>query len=179
MTADAIDRDLQRRLRSGDRSVLAAIHDRYAVALHGYARSLLHADAADDAVQDVFVAIAERRELVAQAADLASYLLRMVRNRALDLVRRRGPLVRAFAAGDQPLAAADASAADDGTAPRLAHALAQLPDEQREVVSLKIWSGLTFAAIADVLDIPANTAASRYRYAIAKLHTLLDEPHDA
>ena len=45
------------------------------------------------------------------------------------------------------------------------------------MVHLKIWEGLTFARIAEVLDIPPNTAASRYRYALEKLRTLLPQPH--
>jgi RNA polymerase sigma-70 factor (ECF subfamily) len=41
------------------------------------------------------------------------------------------------------------------------------------VVHLKLWEGLTFEAIARLLDIPPNTAASRYRYGIDKLRTRL------
>ena len=52
-------------------------------------------------------------------------------------------------------------------------ALAQLPDEQREVVVLKIWGGLTFAQIAAALGVNQNTAASRYRYAIERLESAL------
>lgn len=51
-------------------------------------------------------------------------------------------------------------------------ALNRLPAEQRDVVTLKIWSGLTFAEIAVALDIPANTASSRYRYALEELRKL-------
>jgi RNA polymerase sigma-70 factor (ECF subfamily) len=52
-------------------------------------------------------------------------------------------------------------------------ALRTLPIEQSEVVVLKIWEGLTFAQIAEVLSVPAATAASRYRYALAKLSSQL------
>ena len=52
-------------------------------------------------------------------------------------------------------------------------ALDQLPGDQREVVVMKVWGGLTFAQIAQALDIPLNTAASRYRYALARLETEL------
>ena len=55
---------------------------------------------------------------------------------------------------------------------------AGLPIEQREVLSLKIDGGLTFAEIAAVLGIRPNTAASRYRYALEKLRTLLDVHRD-
>jgi len=55
--------------------------------------------------------------------------------------------------------------------------MSTLPGEQRETLVLKIWSGLTFAQIAAVLNISANTAASRYRYAIARLReSLAEEP---
>lgn len=48
-------------------------------------------------------------------------------------------------------------------------AVRELPAEQQEVVTLKIWGDLTFQEIAETLDIPMNTAASRYRYALEKL----------
>ena len=51
----------------------------------------------------------------------------------------------------------------------LAEALGELPAEQRAVVHLKLWEGLTFEEIAAVLDLSANTAASRYRYGLDKL----------
>jgi RNA polymerase sigma-70 factor (ECF subfamily) len=52
-------------------------------------------------------------------------------------------------------------------------ALRQLPAEQREVLVLKVWNELTFEQIAGILDIPANTAASRYRYALGALRKIL------
>jgi RNA polymerase sigma-70 factor (ECF subfamily) len=55
----------------------------------------------------------------------------------------------------------------------LAEALGELPEDQRSVVHLKLWEGLTFEAIARLLDIPPNTAASRYRYGIDKLRARL------
>ncbi len=51
-------------------------------------------------------------------------------------------------------------------------ALGELPLEQREVVTLKVWGEMTFAEIADALGIPANTAASRYRYGMEALRKL-------
>ena len=51
----------------------------------------------------------------------------------------------------------------------LVAALDLLPNEQREVLTLKIWSEFTFAEIASALGISQNTAASRYRYALAAL----------
>jgi RNA polymerase sigma-70 factor (ECF subfamily) len=52
--------------------------------------------------------------------------------------------------------------------------LASLPLEQREVITLKIDGGLTFAQIAEILHVNPNTAASRYRYAMEKLRRFLE-----
>ena len=56
---------------------------------------------------------------------------------------------------------------------RVQRALDDLPPDQRSVAHLKLWQGLTFEEIASVQGIPLNTAASRYRYAIEKLRSLL------
>jgi RNA polymerase sigma-70 factor (ECF subfamily) len=52
-------------------------------------------------------------------------------------------------------------------------ALQHLPEEQREVVFLRIWSGLTLQEIADAMETPLNTVASRFRYALDKLRDRL------
>ena len=52
-------------------------------------------------------------------------------------------------------------------------AIQSLPDYYKEVIILKIWGELTFEQIAETLDIPMNTAASRYRYALEKLRRTL------
>jgi RNA polymerase sigma-70 factor (ECF subfamily) len=55
------------------------------------------------------------------------------------------------------------------TALELQSALRGLPDEQREVIVLHVWGELSFEEVAEALSIPANTAASRYRYGLSKL----------
>lgn len=52
-------------------------------------------------------------------------------------------------------------------------ALKQLPLEQREVLVLRVWGELSFPEIAEVLEIPVDTAASRHRYALAALRKLI------
>ena len=54
-------------------------------------------------------------------------------------------------------------------------ALRTLPEDQREVLVMKIWGGLSFPQIAAALRIPSNTAASRYRYGLARLRGQLAE----
>jgi RNA polymerase sigma-70 factor (ECF subfamily) len=67
----------------------------------------------------------------------------------------------------------DSTLEQDERAAQIETALKTLPDYYKEVVLLKIWGELTFEQIAETLDIPMNTAASRYRYALEKLRRTL------
>ncbi|NNC88707.1 MAG: RNA polymerase sigma factor [Akkermansiaceae bacterium] len=67
----------------------------------------------------------------------------------------------------------DRGAEDDEEAQLLREAVKVLSEKLREVVTMKVWGGLTFAQIADVLKISQNTAASRYRYALEQLEKQL------
>ena len=76
---------------------------------------------------------------------------------------------RAGAAGAISFDSFDRSLEKDERKKALLHAIERLPPEQKEVITLKIWSELTFDEIARTLDLSLNTVASRYRYALDKL----------
>lgn len=124
---------------------------------------------AQDAVHQVFLKMIESGMLT-RAADAKAYLFASVRNALLNdvKVRQRHVPLESVLLDDE---AAWFSPPDRDYAAELSlrRALAVLPDDQREVIVLHIWGELTFAQIAEVLEISANTAASRYRYALAKL----------
>ena len=61
-----------------------------------------------------------------------------------------------------------------GDAQAIERAMAWLPAAQREVVYLKVWQDMTFAEIAELLGLSPNTAASMYRYGLAKLKRRLE-----
>lgn len=101
-----------------------------------------------------------------------------VRTIALDQRRSQTRRVKREAASDCAVLNEDAPVFDVGpeqkeTALIIAKALHQLPEDQREVVTLKLWAGLTFAEIAEAVDASPNTVASRYRYALAALQKVL------
>ena len=58
---------------------------------------------------------------------------------------------------------------------KLSNALTNLPQDQREVIILKIWGDLTFQEIAEMFSCSINTVTSRYRYATQKLHNIMKE----
>lgn len=160
---------------------LARIYDQHSDALFAFLLSLTHDQAETrDALQEVFLKLARRPELLNGLRDERAFLLRLARNTALDLFRRRDAGKRnetryANEASSQflPAEAPDEQVFRDA----VAGALAELPEDQRAVVHMKLWEGLTFEAIAAVLGIGPNTAASRYRYAIDKLRTRLRPLH--
>jgi RNA polymerase sigma-70 factor, ECF subfamily len=129
---------------------------------------------AEDVVQEAFVRFWRSRE---RAIDPAAYLYSCVKHCALDWQRSRKRQFRREQAAARPEAEALFAGPLDQEE-RLAAistALANLPENQREVLVMKIWGGLSFPQIAEALRIPANTAASRYRYALAKLREQLAE----
>jgi RNA polymerase sigma-70 factor (ECF subfamily) len=97
-----------------------------------------------------------------------------IRRRAVDLARSEDCRARRELAAVDPLAEFwfDTSVEDHELGQLIQGAMSRLPGMYREVVTLKVWGGLTFAEIAEVLGIPANTAASRYRYGLAELRKL-------
>ena len=99
-----------------------------------------------------------------------------IRRRAIDLGRSadRRVVREAVMAGEISEAWFDGGVEERETSRLIQEAMNRLPDNYREVVTLKVWGELTFAEIAEALEIPANTAASRYRYGLAELrkHTI-------
>jgi len=129
-----------------------------------------------DLLQEIFTRIARQPELLRPARDQRAFLIRLAHNAAIDLIRRRGTRQKYHdqLAGETPAIFAPAENPDEAAfRESLSRALAELPADQRAVVHLKLWENLTFEQIAETLDIPPNTAASRYRYGIDKLRERL------
>jgi RNA polymerase sigma-70 factor (ECF subfamily) len=171
------DRRLVNRLRCGDMDALDQVYHRYKEDLLTVAMSLLNDRyAAEDCVHDVFVHFAAAPADLQGIENLRGYLVRCVANRAKTLFKRQrlGP-------GPLPDGQEDSDQADCPTrrlilseeSRRVFEALAQLPAEQREVITLHIHGRMRFREIADQLEISINTVQSRYRYGIEKLRTLL------
>ena len=156
---------------------LERLYDDHAPALFAFLLNLTRNEAdTRDLLQDLFVKLARQPNIMAGVREERGFLLRLVHNAAIDLIRRRDTRQRscenlATEAADVFVRTND----PDEWAFRqaLSEALAELPPEQRAVVHLKLWEGLTFEALAEVLDVPANTAASRYRYGLDKLRQRL------
>ena len=129
---------------------------------------------AEDIVQEAFVRFWRSRE---RARDATAYLYACVKRCAIDWTRSATSREQRNRASARPDGGhlLECPAECNERRALIEAALRQLPDEQREVVVMKIWGGLTFPQIGRALDISHDTAASRYRYAIAKLRQQLAE----
>ena len=149
--------------------------DHHGAALLLLARQWLASRAdAEDVVQEAFIRFWRTRQ---GATDPAAYLYACVKHCALDWQRGRSRQRRREEAAARPEAATWFAGPLEQEERRaaIAAALGNLPENQREVLVMKIWGGLSFPQIALALGIPANTAASRYRYALARLREQLAE----
>jgi RNA polymerase sigma-70 factor, ECF subfamily len=162
-------------LAAGDERAFAVLYDRFAARMYRAAlRMLGRPEDAEDAVQEVFLAVVRSRERLSDVRDLGAYLFAALHRAAsrYSLQRMRTPQVSPTGTVDA-VAPVERVASDNPYWHRLQQAIWALPSEQREVVTLKIDGELTFAQIAQVVGVSINTVASRYHYALQKLRTSL------
>ena len=152
---------------------LESLYDTHALGLFRYARSILREDeAARDVLQEVFVKLA--RSGLPEVENEKAWLYRIAHNAAIDQLRRQAKRSKDRYPAEETGHPHELSGVDRKELSRhLEEAVACLPVEQQSVVRLKLWQELTFEEISTVQGLPLNTAASRYRYAIEKLRTLL------
>jgi len=134
--------------------------------LYGRALGLSHGEA-EDVLHETFVALMRR----AEPPELPEhYCVRSFRNRALNY---RRSLWRRLTRELESQRWFERSPGESQAEREAMRALADLPQEQREVIVLKLWHEHTFEEIGGLLDISPNTAAGRYRYGLQKLRLRL------
>lgn len=163
-----------------DEGPLAALYDRYAAGLYAYVFAITANEAdAEDIVHEVFERALVRHRSFFGLRNPAGYLHRAARNAAYDRLRRRAVRERKRDAIPAPaiLESVD-PLADAERSQQINDALSALPVDQREVVLLRFYQDMTFGQIGRVMNSSANTAASRCRYALAKLREILGDDDD-
>jgi len=139
-----------------------------------YARQWLDDWAAEDVVQRVFVRLLASGNV---PDDPRAWLFRCVRNEAISAwrsQRRRGRREKDAGAQARPWFVPRSEDAIDASIAQ--EALARLPVEQREIVTLRLWSGLTLTQIGEVTGIAPSTVHLHYAQAMAALRERLEVP---
>jgi len=174
------DRLLVIRCRQGNRDALRRIYEKYRDSLLILAIALSHdVSLAEDAVHDVFVAFAQNIASFKLTGSLKAYLAKCVANRVRDLMRAGHNRAKALNSEQACSAGMDSNEPSqlivcNEQLRLLSSALAELPDEQREVIVLHIHGRMRFRIIAKSLGISVNTVKGRYRYGIRKLRSILN-----
>jgi RNA polymerase sigma-70 factor (ECF subfamily) len=134
---------------------------------------------AEEVAQDAFHAVWRRAGTYrAERGSVRIWLLAIARNAAIDWRRTKGKRLGREAAIDEAAALVEDTAVEDRVmtnlgAERVRAAVAALPPEQRDVLALAFWSGLSQSEIAARTSIPLGTVKSRVRLGMAKLRERL------
>jgi len=156
---------------------LEELYDEHAQAVFGHLLNLTRdMEETRDILQELFIRLARRSEGLDNIRDPRAFLLKMAHHIWVDLIRRRetGRRITDEVHREKPSQFEESPAADERlVSDRIDSAIAKLPAEQRAVIHLKLRGHQTFEQIATILEIPANTAASRYRYGLDKIRELL------
>jgi RNA polymerase sigma factor (sigma-70 family) len=179
------DDDLVRRLWTGDEGAFRELFSRYAPVAHGLAYRLVrHAQLAEEIVQETFLSVWRSPDRYDRSrGSVRSWLLAAVHHRAVDAVRREESQRRRVdrAAGRLEIVADDpadelvAEVDRPGEQRRVRDALAALPQEQRHVISMMYFDGLSQTQIAERAGLPLGTVKSRTLLGMRRLRAILGE----
>lgn len=171
----------------GEREARRELFERYREVAYRVALRVTgrHEDALD-VVQDSFLRAFERLGDFQRSAGFKTWLLRIVTNRALDLLRARKVRLAVPLDGDEDEGRLEPAATDDAARPggdlerreladRLQRAVESLPAGQRAVFALYATGEMTYGQIAEAVGIPIGTVMSRLYHARRRLHQLLED----
>ena len=175
----ASDEELMARVAARDREAFAALYDRFSPRVFGLAIHFLKIQAdSEDVLQETFLQLWNQAHRFDPArCPVDGWVLMIARSRAVDRLRRQRPIpsndFATAAAGHEPIE--DLERQDE--AGRVATALDHLPAEQKEVIRLAFFGGLTHDQIARRLELPLGTVKTRIRLGMNRLRDRLG--HDS
>ena len=181
------DQVLLNRYLSGDRGAISQLIDRHSNRVRDYIRMMVKdADLADDILQETFIKVVRviDQGRYADTGKFLSWVLRIAHNQVIDYFRsqKNSKTINESDSGYNVLGTlrfAEATVEDKMVSEQIAadirRMIDKLPEEQREVVMLRYFSGLSFQEIADQTDVSINTALGRMRYALINLRKMIND----
>jgi len=166
----AEDRELLSRVATGDEAAFRTLYERYADRVFRYALTLLRdRHLAEEVVQETMVAVWNGSRTFRGTAQVSTWIFGIARNQAHSLLRRES---RGERVPDEPAVLPD-PAEQVEVQDRVLAAVEGLPEEQREVVFLAFYEGLSYREIARILGVPEGTVKSRMYHAKRNLAEVL------
>jgi len=178
------DEDLMTLVDRRDPDAFAVLYDRHGGAAYSLAHRIVGDPAiAEDVTQEAFISVwRSGARFDAARGSVRSWTLGIVRNRAIDALRRVSGSAPKLNLDDDALLESqtseeltDSEAIRRETARRVRGALRELPDEQSEVIGLAYFGGFTHTEIAEMLGMPLGTVKGRMRLGLEKIRNTLAE----
>ena len=178
------DEDLMTMVERRDADAFAVLYDRHGGAAYSLAHRIVGNPAiAEDVTQEAFLSVwRSGARFDAARGSVRSWTLGIVRNRAIDALRRASGSAPKLDLDDDGVLEGqasgeltDAAAIRRETAQRVRGALGELPDEQSQVIGLAYFGGFTHSEIAEMLGMPLGTVKGRMRLGLEKIRTMLGE----
>jgi RNA polymerase sigma-70 factor (ECF subfamily) len=164
---------LAARLARGDEAAFAELYDACADRLLAYVTARVGSrERAMDVVQETFLRAVASRRRFAKVENPFAYIFQIARNEAKRSLARDPPQPSSKLIANEIFESNDSRTNRERAELAMA-ALNRIAPDDRELVELKVFAGLTFREIADVTDMPQGTVASRYRRALAELRPWL------
>jgi RNA polymerase sigma-70 factor (ECF subfamily) len=186
-TVKTTDEALMERFQNGDRGAFEMLYQRYKTPIFSFlVRQYTSKDNANEITQEVFIRVIRNASSFRHGSQFATWIFTITRNLAIDFLRKakhrthasldrqigdNGPTLGERLPGNSPnpeMASLQATLQDE-----IVHAVAQLPDDQREVFLLREYHGLPFREIATIVNAKEGTVKSRMRYALESLRNEL------
>jgi RNA polymerase sigma-70 factor, ECF subfamily len=169
--------ELAARLARGEEAAFAELYDSCADRLHHYVAVRLGSrDTAGDVVQNAFLRAVRSRRRFRGVENPVAYMFQIARNEAARASKPGRNGTSALPSDELFVATSNACGQSDD-AEVVAAALGRLEPDNRELIELKIFSGLTFREIAEVTNLPFGTVATRYRRALESLRAWLSKQY--
>jgi RNA polymerase sigma-70 factor (ECF subfamily) len=173
------DEDVMLLVQAGDVAAFSAIFDRHSSAAYSLAYRVCRRTAmAEEIVQEAFLSMwRSRGRYDPDRGSVRAWVLRVVRNRAIDALRRAPTLAGELTPDHERLPAhelTEAVVVARDESQQVRRALEALPSEQRQAIELAFFGGLTHGEIAERLRLPAGTVKGRIRLGMQKLRGVLE-----
>jgi RNA polymerase sigma-70 factor, ECF subfamily len=176
------DTEVFHALKTGNSSALGVLYDRYGGIVYRLALKILaDPQGAEDLTQEVFLTLWQKKNYDPQRGSLNSFLMTMTRSRAIDRIRSQGAKQRSIERWGQNLEAAPVApsplelASVSERAKRVKEAIQTLPENQRRVLEMAYYAGMSQSEIAEKLNTPLGTVKTQGRQGLIKLKKILQD----
>ena len=172
------DTELGKKIRNGNEKAFREIYDRYHIQMYYIAKRYVKRSAlAEDAVQDIFVKLWEKRETIDETKSVKGFLFTMLRNHVLNMLRDRKKDIVSMTDVDQSLLPSQRSTEDEILYKEyhevLEKGMAELTDRKREIFELRTLKGHSNSEVAELLDINIRTVKTHYYLSSKFIRTYL------